>query len=131
MIKKTVKYVNFNGEEVVEDCYFNLSKAEVTEMELTVEGGYIKLLEDVVKSQDKRKILEAFKDLILKSYGVKSEDGRRFIKSEQLSEEFSQTEAFSEVFMDLATNSKSATAFVEGIIPSAPASQSMVAKAGL
>lgn len=131
MIKKTVNYINFNGEEVTEECYFNLSKAEITEMEVIVEGGYMKLLEDVVASKDNRKILEVFKDLILKAYGIKSEDGRRFMKSDKLSEEFSQTEAFSEVFMDLATNSKSATAFVEGIIPSAPASQSMVAKAGL
>lgn len=131
MIKKTVNYINFNGEEVTEECYFNLSKAEITEMEVIVEGGYTKLLEDVVASKDNRKILEVFKDLILKAYGIKSEDGRRFMKSDKLSEEFSQTEAFSEVFMDLATNSKSATAFVEGIIPSAPASQSMVAKAGL
>lgn len=120
MIKKTVKYVDFNGEEVTEDCYFNLSKAEVTEMELSVEGGFSVLLESVVKSGDTTRIIEVFKELILKSYGVKSEDGRRFIKSKQLSEEFSQTEAFSEIFMELAINAESTSAFINGIMPKVP-----------
>lgn len=119
MIKKTVKYFNFNGEEVVEDCYFNLSKAEVAEMELVTPGGYVKLLEDVVATKDAKQILEVFKELILKAYGEKSEDGRRFIKSDKLSEEFSQTEAFSEIFIDLATNEESSKLFINGIMPSA------------
>lgn len=117
MIKKTVNYVDFNGEERVEDCYFNLTKAEVTELELSVEGGYAKLLEDVVASGDTANIIRVFKELVLKAYGIKSEDGRRFMKTKELTTEFLQTEAFSEVFMELATNAESAKAFVNGVMP--------------
>lgn len=117
MIKKTVKYVDFNGNERIEDCYFNLTLAEISLMELSVEGGYVNNLEKIVKSGDPSKIIETFRELLLKSYGIKSEDGRRFIKSDEISKEFEQTEAFSEVFMDLAMNEESAEAFVNGVIP--------------
>lgn len=117
MIKKTVKYVDFNGDERVEDCYFNLSKAEVTELELSVEGGYSEYLKGIVESGDNSKILNVFKELILKSYGVKSEDGRRFIKSEELTKEFTQTEVFNEIFMSLALDANESAAFVEGVLP--------------
>ena len=117
MIKKTVEYVDFNGVERVEDCYFNLSKAEVTEMELSVEGGYSEYLKGIVASGDTSKILGIFKELILKSYGVKSEDGRRFIKSKELTEEFVQTEAYNEIFMNLALDEKASAEFVDGVMP--------------
>ena len=117
MLKKTVTYVDYNGVERTEDFYFNLSKAEVTEMELSVEGGFSKMLEEIVKSNDNARILELFKEMILKAYGEKSADGRRFIKSKELSEAFSQTEAYSEIFMELAMDEKAAAAFVNGIMP--------------
>ena len=117
MLKKTVTYVDYNGVERTEDFYFNLSKAEVTEMELSVEGGFSKMLEEIVKSNDNARILELFKEMVLKAYGEKSADGRRFIKSKELSEAFSQTEAYSEIFMELALDEKAAAAFVNGIIP--------------
>ena len=117
MLKKTVTYVDYNGVERTEDFYFNLSKAEVTEMELSVEGGFSKMLEEIVKSNDNARILEVFKEMVLKAYGEKSADGRRFIKSKELAEAFSQTEAYSEIFMELAMDEKAAAAFVNGIMP--------------
>ena len=118
MLKKTVTYVDYNGVERTEDFYFNLSKAEVTEMELSVEGGFSKMLEEIVKSNDNARILELFKEMVLKAYGEKSADGRRFVKSKELAEAFSQTEAYSEIFMELALDEKAAAAFVNGIMPS-------------
>ena len=117
MLKKTVTYVDYNGVERTEDFYFNLSKAEVTEMELSVEGGFSKMLEEIVKSNDNARIIELFKEMVLKAYGEKSADGRRFIKSKELSEAFSQTEAYSGIFMELAMDEKAAAAFVNGIMP--------------
>lgn len=117
MLKKTVTYVDYNGNERTEDFYFNLSKAEVTEMELSVNGGLTKMLEDIVASNDNQQIIKAFKDIVLKAYGEKSPDGRRFIKSPEITEAFTQTEAFSEIFMELALNEKAAADFVNGIIP--------------
>ena len=117
MLKKTVTYVDYNGVERTEDFYFNLSKAEVTEMELSVRGGLSAMLEELVKSGDNTRIVEIFKDLVLRSYGEKSADGKRFVKSKELSEAFSQTEAYSEIFMELALDEKAAAAFVNGILP--------------
>lgn len=117
MLKKSVTYVDYNGVERTEDFYFNLSKAEVAEMELSVEGGFSKMLEEIVKSNDNARILELFKEMVLKAYGEKSADGRRFVKSKELAEAFSQTEAYSEIFMELAMDEKAAAAFVNGIMP--------------
>lgn len=117
MLKKTVTYVDYNGMERTEDFYFNLSKAEVAEMELSVEGGFSKMLEEIVASKDNVRIVNLFKQMVLKAYGEKSQDGRRFIKSEEISQAFAQTEAYSEIFMELALNTDAAAAFVNGIMP--------------
>ena len=117
MLKKTVTYVDYNGTQRTEDFYFNLSKAEVAEMEMSVEGGLSKMLETIVASKDNVQIVNLFKQMVLKAYGEKSADGRRFIKSKEISEAFSQTEAYSEIFMELALNEEAAAAFVNGIMP--------------
>nr|DAR29860.1 MAG TPA: hypothetical protein [Caudoviricetes sp.] len=117
MLKKTIKYVDYNGVERCEDFYFNLSKAEVTEMQVSEEGGYDQMLQRIVDAQNNKEIFKHFKAIILKAYGVKSQDGKRFIKSEELSEEFSQTEAFVELIMELASSETAAAEFVNGIIP--------------
>ena len=117
MIKKTITFTDYNGNERTEDFYFNLSKAELSEMELSTAGGLGQMIQDVVSAQDTPRIISIFKDLILKSYGVKSADGRRFIKSKELSMEFAQTEAYSDLFMLLATDEAAATEFVNGIVP--------------
>ena len=118
MIKKTIKYVDFNGVERTEDHYFNLTKAEITEMQLGVKGGLDKYIEEKVYENDTEAIIRIYKKLLLKAYGIKSEDGRRFIKSESISEEFSQTEAFSELFMELALNEQAAKEFMNNVMPS-------------
>lgn len=117
MIKRTMTYTDYDGNERTEDFYFNLTKAETTEMELSSEGGLTKLIEKIMAEQNSVEIIKVFKDLIRRSYGQKSLDGKRFIKSDELFEEFSQTEAYSDLFMELATNAESATAFVNGILP--------------
>ncbi len=117
MLKKTMTFTDYNGNERTEDFYFNLSKAELSEMELSTAGGLGQMIQDVVSAQDTPRIISIFKDLILKSYGVKSADGRRFIKSKELSMEFAQTEAYSDLFMLLATDEAAATEFVNGIVP--------------
>jgi len=117
MLKKTISYTDYDGNERTEDFYFNLSTAECTELELSFDGGLSKMIEQIVASQDNKRIVEIFKDLILKAYGEKSPDGRRFIKTSEIRDGFSQTEAYSTLFMELATDADAAAVFVNGITP--------------
>ena len=117
MLKKTITYHDYNGVEYTQDFYFNLSKAEIMEMEMGTTGGLAEMIKKVVDAKDAPAIIKIFKDLVLKAYGEKSLDGRRFIKSEALSNEFSQTEAYAQIFMELATDADKASEFVKGIIP--------------
>ena len=121
MVKKTIKYEDYNGTQREEDFYFNLTKAELMEMEMGTTGGLAEMIDNVVKAQDAPSIIKIFKDLVLKAYGEKSPDGKRFIKVNDagipLSIGFSQTEAYSQLFMELATDAKAASDFVNGIIP--------------
>ncbi len=117
MLKKTITYKDFDDVERVEDFYFNLSRAEVLELEMGTTGGLTKMLDKIVKEKDNKRIVEIFKDIVLKAYGEKSPDGKRFIKSKELSEEFAQTTAYSDLFMEMATNEEYAAAFINGIIP--------------
>lgn len=119
MLKKSITYTDYNGVERTEDFYFNLSKAEVMEMELSTSGGLAEMITRIVAAQDAPAIIKVFKDLVLKSYGVKSPDGRRFEKSDELRDEFAQTEAYSQLFMELATDADAAAKFVNGIVPAA------------
>lgn len=116
MLKKTITYTDYNGISRTEDFYFNLSEAEIMEMEMTTEGGMVEMLQRIIAAKDTPTLVNIFKSLILKAYGEKSPDGKRFIKSDEISTAFSQTEAYSQLFMELATDDKSASAFVNGII---------------
>jgi hypothetical protein len=120
MLKKTITYTDFNGNQRTEDFYFNLTKAEVTEMELAAEGGLSKAIEKIVAAKDNKQVIAIFKDLVLKAYGEKSPDGKRFIKSQELRDAFEQSAAYSDFFMELATNDEAAAAFVNAIVPSVP-----------
>ena len=126
MLKKSVEYIDYNGNERKEDHYFNLNKAEIMEMELSTSGGLAEMIQRVVASQDTPTIVKIFKDLVLRSYGQKSLDGKRFIKNDQLREEFEQTEAYSIIFMELATDADAAAKFVNGIVPADLANQQNV-----
>lgn len=117
MVTKTITYVDYNGTERTEDFYFNLTKAEAMEWEMSKAGGLAELIKKVVAAQDMPTLISLFKELILKSYGEKSLDGKRFIKSKEISEAFSQTEAYSQLFMELATDADKAAAFINGIVP--------------
>ena len=117
MLKKTITYTDYNGTERTEDFYFNLSKAELMEMEMGIDGGMSAMVEKIIAAQNTPQLIKLFKELILKSYGEKSADGKRFIKSEELSTAFSQTEAYSDLYMLLATNADEASKFVNGITP--------------
>lgn len=118
MLKRTIEYVDYNGVERKEDFYFNLTSAEVTEMQMSINGGLTAYVYKLIAAQDAPSIMNVFKDLILKSYGEKSLDGKRFIKNDEIRDAFAQTEAYSQLFMELATNAKAAEEFVNGIIPS-------------
>lgn len=117
MLKETITYTDYNGIERTEDFWFNLTKAEVTEMELGISGGLTEMIKRVVAAQDGPSIIKIFKDFVLKAYGVKSPDGKRFIKSEELTNEFAQTEAYSELFMRMATDAEYAANFFNAILP--------------
>ena len=121
MLKKTITYTDYNGVERKEDFYFNLTKAEIMEMEMSISGGLTEMINRIVAAQDAPAIVKIFKELILKAYGEKSADGRRFMKVDEngvpLSINFSQTEAYSQLFMELATDADAASAFVNGIVP--------------
>lgn len=117
MLKKTIKYKDFNSNEREEDFYFNLMQSEIAELELSTVGGFTESIQKIIQTQDGPEIIKQFKKIILKSYGEKSADGKRFIKSDELSEAFSQTNAYSELFMELATDDEAASAFINGIVP--------------
>ena len=117
MLKKTLTYTDYNDVERTEDFYFNLTKAELMEMEMGAVGGLSGMIEKIVSAKDAPAIIKVFKELVLKAYGEKSADGKRFIKSKEISDAFSQTEAYSQLFMELATDADAASKFVNGIAP--------------
>lgn len=120
MYKKTMTYTDYDGVERTEDFYFNLNKAELMEMDFSESGGMEKMIRRVIEAKDTRKLIEIFKDLILRSYGEKSADGKYFEKvrdGRKLSDGFAQTEAYSDLFMELATNDEAATTFITNVIP--------------
>ena len=131
MVVEKIKYTDFNGLEREEEFMFNLTEAEITEMELTTDGGLSDSIKKIIAAQDTPEIIKVFKMLLLKSYGEKSADGRRFVKSEKLSEEFSQTNAYSQLFMKLATDDKAAVAFINGIMPDSMQEKSAGNNSGL
>lgn len=117
MLKKTITYKDVEGVELTEDFFFHISKSELIELELSEEEGLHAMLQKIMKSNNNRLIFAQFKRILLLSYGVKSPDGRRFIKNDQVREEFSQTNAFDELIIDLMTNVQSAAEFITGLVP--------------
>lgn len=117
MLTKSITYTDYNGEQRTETFYFNLTKAELAELNLSTEGGLQNVLQKIIDSKNVPEITKWFKKIIVMAYGEKSPDGRRFIKNRELTEEFLQTEAYSELFMELLSNDESASDFVNGIVP--------------
>lgn len=123
MIKKTITYVDFNGNERTEDFYFNLSKAELMRMELGVKGGMTEMMNRMIAAQDAPAMMEVFENLVRQSYGVKTPDGRGFVKRPEDYEAFKSTEAYSELFVELITNPDACAEFFNGVIPANLAKQ--------
>lgn len=117
MLKKTITYTDYDGVERTEDFYFNFTEAELMEWQLVTNGGLTSYVQKIVDAKDQPRLITLFKELLLKAYGIKSDDGRRFIKSDKISEEFSQSPAYSILYMELVTDDKVAADFVNGIIP--------------
>lgn len=117
MLTKVIKYTDYNGQERNEKHYFNLTEAELMEMEMGTTGGWANMMQSIIDAQDTPSLIKIFKKLILQAYGEKSADGKRFIKSEELSIAFSQTGAYSTLFMELALDAQAASDFILGIIP--------------
>lgn len=117
LLKKTIEYEDFNGETVVEDHYFHLTKADLIELEMGHRGGLHEYLQRIVASEDGKAIITEFKQMILLSYGKRSEDGKRFIKTQEMRDEFVSSEAYSTLFLELCTQADKAAEFVNGIVP--------------
>ena len=117
MLKKTITYTDYDGLERTEEFRFNLTKAEVVDMELTTAGTFSETMKRIIAEKDIIRIAKLFKELLLKSYGVKSDDGKRFVKSQELSEAFSQTEAYSDLYIELLSNPEEAAKFFAEVAP--------------
>jgi hypothetical protein len=117
VLKKNIKYEDFNGETVEETFYFNMSQTEVITLQLDYDGGMEAFINRIIKAENIKSLIAEFQKIVLMSYGQKSEDGKRFIKSDQLREEFSQTAAYNALFMELAIDADAAAEFIMGIIP--------------
>ncbi len=126
MLKKTIVFEDYNGKEVTEDFYFNLNKAELVELQLSSKKGFAETLQEIIDAEDGQKIIDHFKQIILLAVGHRSEDGRRFIKNDEIRDDFLQCEAYSELFVELATDATSAAAFINGIVPAALAEEAQV-----
>lgn len=124
MIKKTITYKDFNGETRTEPFYFHLSRAELVEMEASTIGGYKAMVEKAAREGDTPTLFKVVKEFVLKSYGIKSLDGKRFEKSPEILASFEQSEAYSELLMELMGDDTAASAFINGIVSSASSSKS-------
>lgn len=118
MFIKSITYTDYDGNERTEIFRFNFTRSELVEMDFTTTGGLQAKIETIVAAKDQEKIMRTFKDILMKSYGEKSPDGRRFVKSPELSEAFAQTEAYDILFMELLSDEAKASEFIKAIIPS-------------
>lgn len=121
MLKQTMTYTDYNGVTRTEDFWFNLNKAELMEMEIGIEGGLVEMVRKIVAAKDVPALAKIFKELVLKAYGEKSPDGKHFWKEDEngrpLYPKFVQTQAYSDLYMELAMDAEKASAFVNGVVP--------------
>ena len=117
MLKRTINYTDFDGNNHSEVFYFNMSKSELIELDVSHKSGFAENIQRIIAAEDRQALIAEFKNLILVSYGVRSEDGKRFVKSDELRNELEQSAAYDALFMELATNDQAAAEFINGVIP--------------
>ena len=117
MIKKTITYVDFNDVQRTETFYFNYSQAELLEMEMSVDGGFVERVKRIIDAKDAPSLVKLWKKFVIDAYGVKSDDGRRFIKNDDVRAAFVECPAYSAIFMELATDDVAGAEFVKGVVP--------------
>lgn len=117
MLKKTFTYVDYNDEKVTEECFFNFTKAELADMTVSTGEGLGTKIKRIIDAKDKKEIVAIMQEIILKSYGEKTEDGKRFMKSEEISNRFKCSEPYSMLYMELCTNAEAAAIFIKGVLP--------------
>ena len=117
MLKKTITYTDYNGNEQTEDFYFNLTRVELSRLDFTQKGGFKAYIERIIHAENNQKILEAFEEIVLLSYGQKSEDGRSFIKNAEATEAFKNSIPYEQLVFELLTHETAGEQFVAGIIP--------------
>lgn len=118
MFKKKITYTDYNGQERTEDFYFNLSRSELIMLESTTPGGYAAMLQRIIDSKDQRQLMNEFTNLIKMSYGVKSDDGKHFIKNDEVVNDFLNSAAFDQMFLEFFTEENAASDFANGVLPS-------------
>ena len=118
MIKKTVTYTDYNGEQRTETFYFHYTEAEILDMEMSEEGSFADRIQRIIDAKDKTALMKLIKKFVIDAYGVKSEDGKRFMKNDELKTAFLECPAYSDIFMEMVTNDEIAAEFVNGVIPS-------------
>ena len=117
MLKQDITYTNFDGVEVTEPFYFNISRSELVQMEIHTPGGYVNFLQRLIDAKDSAALMDAFLDLVKKAYGVKSDDGKRFVKSAEAVDDFVNSAAYDELFVKFMTDTDFASKFALGVLP--------------
>ena len=117
MFKKTVTYKDYNNVERTETFHFHFSEAEILDMEMSVEGGFAERIQKIIDANEQTKLMQVIKQFVIDAYGVKSEDGKRFIKNETVKAEFLESPAYSKIWMELVTNDRMAADFINEVIP--------------
>lgn len=123
MLKKTITYTDYDGMERTEDFWFNLSKTELTKLDAELPGGVLGVLRKIIDKKDRKALVDFIETLILRSYGEKTFDGKRFVKTPEMAEEFMQTPAYDELFMSILSDTDSQTSFINGVIPQSMAKE--------
>lgn len=123
MLKKTITYTDYDGMERTEDFWFNLSKTELTKLDAELPGGVLGVLRKIIDKKDRKALVDFIETLILRSYGEKTLDGKRFVKTPEMAEEFMQTPAYDELFMNILSDTDSQTNFINGVIPQSMAKE--------
>ena len=118
MLKKTVTYTDYNGVERTEAFYFHYNEAEILDMEMSTEGGFAERIQKIIDAKDQVSLMQVIKKFVIDAYGVKSEDGKRFIKNDAVRTEFLESPAYSQIWMELVMDDEIAADFINNVIPS-------------